>query len=126
MEVEQPPAVEQQVIPPGAAAEEERKLIVFAPRIPLTLRQQIEGLQGITEQNVNEVGVEALTDWVAKKLADEDVREKAMAEIDAEERRLQERRASIAGILGQGATGSVSQSDTATTPAAGKRGKASQ
>ena len=102
MEAEQPPVVEQQVIPPGAA--EQGKPIVFAPRIPMTLRQQIEGLQGITEQNVNEVGVEALTDWVAKKLADDAIREKAMAEIDAEERRLKERRASIEGILGAGAT----------------------
>lgn len=86
------------------AAEEERKPVVFAVRIDPVLREQIEGLRGITEQSVNDVGVEALNDWVAKTLEDETTRNKAMAELDAEERRLQERRSAIAGILGQKAT----------------------
>ncbi|WP_158697854.1 hypothetical protein [Streptomyces prunicolor] len=83
------------------AVEEERKPVVFAVRIDPVLREQIEGLRSITEQSVNDVGVVALKGWVAKTLEDETVQEKAMAELDAEERRLQERRASIAGILGQ-------------------------
>lgn len=96
---EQQPIIE----PQGQSGEEERKLVVFAVRVDPVFRDQVEGLRGITGQSVNEVGVEALNDWVAKTLADDAVREKAMAEIDAEARKLEERRASIAGILGQSA-----------------------
>ncbi|MFJ8848685.1 hypothetical protein ACIRFF_38020 [Streptomyces cyaneofuscatus] len=88
----------------ASAPEEDRKPVVFAVRIDPVLREQIEGLLGITEQSVNDVGVEALNDWVAKTLADEAISQKAMAELDAEEQRLNERRAAIAGILGQAAT----------------------
>ncbi|WP_262064032.1 hypothetical protein [Streptomyces sp. STR69] len=93
---------EQAPEPQGQAGpEEERKPVVFAVRIDPVLREQIEGLRGITEQSVNDVGVEALNDWVTKMLGDEAISQKAMAELDAEERRLQERRSAIAGILGQ-------------------------
>lgn len=106
---EQPPEMQQQV----SAAEEERKVVVFAVRIDPVLREQIEGLRGITGHSVNDVGVEALNDWVAKTLTDEAVQQKAMAELDAEEKRLQERRAAIAGILGQAATpGETSTGDS--------------
>ncbi|WP_427923633.1 hypothetical protein [Streptomyces sp. cg40] len=36
--------------------EEERKPVVFAVHIDPVLREQIEGLRGITEQSVNDVG----------------------------------------------------------------------
>jgi hypothetical protein len=100
--------------PPVPLAEDERKPVVFAVRIDPTLREQIEGLRGITEQSVNEVGVEALTDWVGKTLADDTIREKAMAEIDAEERRLQERRSAIAGMLGAKASGETTSQEAIT------------
>lgn len=104
---------EQAPEPQGQAGpEEERKPVVFAVRIDPVLREQIEGLRGITEQSVNDVGVEALNDWVTKTLGDESIGKKAMAELDAEERRLQERRSAIAGILGQAiATSEVSTDD---------------
>ncbi|MEU9407546.1 hypothetical protein AB0E08_17955 [Streptomyces sp. NPDC048281] len=109
------------------AIEEERKPVVFAVRIDPVQREQIEGLRGITGQSVNDVGVEALNDWIAKTLEDETVQQKAMAELDAEERRLQERRSAIAGILGQTAT-AASASDEAAPPRGGgqnnRRGKA--
>ena len=98
---EQPPGAEQ---PPATLREEDRKPIVFAVRVDPLLREQVEGLRGITGQSVNEVGVEALNNWVTKTLADETVREKAMAGIEAEERKLQERRAAITGILGKQST----------------------
>ncbi|MFI2116329.1 hypothetical protein ACH489_17825 [Streptomyces rubiginosohelvolus] len=97
----------------SAGLEEERKPVVFAVRIDPVLREQIEGLRGITEQSVNDVGVEALNDWVAKTLADEAIGQKAMTELDAEEQRLQERRAAIAGILGQTATVAETTGDAA-------------
>ena len=115
---EQAPATQEQT-----AAEEERKPVVFAVRIDPVLREQIEGLRGITEQSVNDVGVEALSDWVTKTLADETIRNKAMAEIDAEERRLQERRSAIAGILGDTATAIEVPSDTTGEPSS-RRGRA--
>jgi hypothetical protein len=118
---EQPPETQQQVSP----AEEERKVVVFAVRIDPVLREQIEGLRGITGHSVNDVGVEALNDWVAKTLTDEAVQQKAMAELDAEEQRLQQRRAAIAGILGQQATGAETPSEAApeapTTSRGGRR-----
>ncbi|WP_159025276.1 hypothetical protein [Streptomyces pluripotens] len=121
---EQQPDMQPQV---SAATEEERKPVVFAVRIDPVLREQIEGLRGITEQSVNDVGVEALNDWVTKTLTDEAIQEKAMAELDAEEKRLQERRAAIAGILGQQATGAGTASKAApeagTTSRGGRRSK---
>lgn len=118
---EQQPDVQPQV----SQAEEERKVVVFAVRIDPVLREQIEGLRGITGHSVNDVGVEALNDWVAKTLTDETVQQKAMAELDAEEKRLQERRAAIAGILGQQATVAGASSNTNPTSSArsDRRGK---
>jgi hypothetical protein len=81
-------------------AEVEQKMVVFAPRIDPALREQVEGIRGITGQTINEVGREALQGWVEAKLADEGIREKAFAEIDADQQRLQERRASIERVLG--------------------------
>lgn len=111
----------------AAGPEEERKPVVFAVRIDPVLREQIEGLRGITEQSVNEVGVEALEGWVAQTLADEAISQKAMAELDAEEQRLQERRAAIAGILGQTATApetSGAAAPSRSSSQGGRRGKA--
>lgn len=97
---EQQPEMQQQV----PLSEEERKPVVFAVRIDPSLREQLEALRGITGHSVNDLGLEALNDWVAKTLADETVSQKAMEEIDAEERRLQERRDTIADILGKKAS----------------------
>ncbi|MER6626772.1 hypothetical protein ABT301_00740 [Streptomyces sp. NPDC000987] len=115
---EQQPEAQPQVPP----AEEERKPVVFAVRIDPALREQIEGLRGITDQSVNDVGVEALNDWVTKTLADETIRAKAMAEIDAEEKRLQERRAVIAGILGSTASEATTSGEAITEATATSRG----
>jgi hypothetical protein len=116
---EQQPVTESQV-PNG---EDERKPVVFAVRIDPTFRDQIEGLRGITGQSVNEVGVEALNDWVAKTIADDTVRERAMADIDAEARRLEERRAAIAGILGQSATAQPDPENSGSPRPSGKQSK---
>jgi hypothetical protein len=86
--------------PPTPPAEAEQKMVVFAPRIDPALREQIEGIRGITGQTINQVGQEALQGWVEGKLADDGIRERAMADIDAEQQRLQERRASIERVLG--------------------------
>lgn len=118
---EQPQAGEQQV----AIGEDESRPVVFAVRVDPAFREQIEGLRGITGQGVNEVGVEALEDWVAKTLSDPTVREKAMAQIDAEEEKLRARRAAITGILGESATGDAAPKPaTRSDGSASKRGKA--
>ncbi|WP_436495593.1 hypothetical protein [Actinokineospora sp. HUAS TT18] len=83
---------------------EGNKQVVFAPRIDSGLREQVEGIRGITGQTVNEVGQQALRNWVDHKLADEEVRGQAMAGIEEEERRLKERKAAIAKVLGPTAT----------------------
>lgn len=115
--------------PQTPTSEEERKPVVFAVRIDPVLREQLEGLRGITGHSVNDLGVEALNDWVTKTLADEDVRKKAMAEIDAEEQRLKARRDAIAGILGPTASEAASKestSDAGTTSRSGRRPKSSE
>lgn len=110
---------------PVLAPEDERKPVVFAVRIDPVLREQIEGLRGITGHSVNDVGVEALNDWVAKTLTDEDVQQKAMAELDAEEKRLQERRAAVEKVLGATATTSSQTADIGSGRG-GRRGKPSE
>ncbi|MEU2901197.1 hypothetical protein ACWC4E_35165 [Streptomyces sp. NPDC001273] len=105
-------------------AEEEKKLVVFAPRIDPGLREQIEGIRSITGQTINDLGQEALRDWVDKKLADEDVRNKAMEGIQDEERRLQERRAAIEKVLGTSAATAPSEMPADTgSGRSGRRGK---
>lgn len=117
----EPGAEQQQVF----AEEGELKPVVFAVRLDPAFREQIEGLRGITGQGVNDVGVEALQDWVTKTLSDPTVREKAMAQIEAEEERLRARRAAITGILGGSATGDASPKPGAQSGAStGKRREA--
>jgi hypothetical protein len=87
--------------PPGEA---NRDPVVFAPRITPELRKQIEGIRKLTAQTINDLGTETLTDWGAKKLGNEDLRNAALAEIDAEEQRLRERRNTITNIFGRTAS----------------------
>jgi hypothetical protein len=95
--------------PPTPPAEV--RTVVFAPRIDTALKEQIEGLRGITGQTINQVGQEALQGWVASKLADEGICEQAMAELGAEQQRLKERRESIERVLGSAsASGEQTQS----------------
>jgi hypothetical protein len=110
----------------GVAPEAEQETRVFAPRIPLSMRQDIEAVQGLTGQNVNEVGVEALALWLKTKLEDPALGAQALAEMDAEQQRLDQRRASLANILGnRAANGAVPQQpDAASSRAAGKGRKA--
>jgi len=117
------PAIDQQV----AASEVERQATtVFAPRIPVTMRQDVEAIQGLTGQSVNEVGIEALTLWMEARLADEALGVQALAEIDAEQQRLDQRRAGLANILGRNAATGIESSPEEKAPAipVGKRGKA--
>lgn len=118
MEQQSPPSTQ----PPTPPAEAE-KMVVFAPRIDPALREQIEGIRGITGQTINQVGQEALQGWVEAKLADEGIREQAMADIDAEQQRLQERRASIERVLG-GTAGGGSEEGQASG-GAGRSGRRS-
>jgi hypothetical protein len=104
-------------------SEEERKPVVFAVRVDPSLREQLEALRGITGHSVNDLGVEALNDWVTKTLADEAVSEKAMAEIEAEERRLQERRDTIAGILGKKANAESVATEAGPAKRGGRQSK---
>lgn len=120
METQQSGA-EPQVLVTATEAEEPTK--VFAPRIPISMREQVEAIQSLTGQNVNEVGVEALGMWITAKLADETLGAQAMAEIEAEQRRLDDRRASLAGVLGQRvAATSTAEPEAGSSPkSAGKR-----
>jgi hypothetical protein len=108
--------------PQAPPVEAQRDPVVFAPRITPELREQIEGVRKLTGQTINDLGTEALTDWVAKKLGDEDLRSKALADIDAEEQRLQERRNSIASILGTVPTATIASGGDVPEVGATSRG----
>lgn len=109
--------------PPAPPGEAERTMVVFAPRVDAALKQQADGLRAITGQTINEIGQEALQMWVDAQLADEDVRAQAMAGLEEEQRRLEEKRASIARVLGTtaGAAGDEKPSDD--TGRGGRRAK---
>jgi hypothetical protein len=120
---EQEPGVQSAPAPPAAPQEEaERRSVVFAPRIDTALREQVEGIREITGQTINQVGEEALRHWIDMKLGDDEVRAQAMAGIEEEERRLNERKAAIAKVLGPAATSSTRESG----PTGGRRGKAKE
>lgn len=108
--------------PQDSGSENERKMVVFAPRIDPGLREQIEGLRAITGQTINQVGEEALRGWIEGKLADEDVRSKAMAGIEEEKRQLQEREEAIQRVLGETAGSASAESPKAS----GQKGRQSK
>lgn len=108
--------------PQESGGENERKLVVFAPRIDPGLREQVEGLRSITGQTINQVGDEALRGWVDGKLADEDVRARAMEGIEEEKRQLQDREEAIRRVLGQ-AAGAASEDASGGSGRAGRRNK---
>jgi hypothetical protein len=106
---------------PATSPAEAEKMVVFAPRIDPALKEQIEGIRGITGQTINQVGQEALQGWVEAKLADDGIRETAMANLDEEERRLQQRRTSLTRVLGETASGSAGE--TPENGGAGRGGR---
>ncbi|HEY3684228.1 MAG TPA: hypothetical protein VGL93_14425 [Streptosporangiaceae bacterium] len=108
--------------PQETGSENERKQVVFAPRIDPDLREQVEGLRTITGQTINQVGEEALRGWIEGKLADEDVRNKAMEGIEEEKRHLQEREEAIQRVLGQ-AAGATSEDASGGSGRTGRRNK---
>lgn len=87
---------------------EEKKTVAI--RVSPELRGRLDSVIQITGISVNDAGTEALEDWIAKKLSDPKVRERALANLEEEERALQARRQSLQGLMGD------------EQPAAGKQG----
>ncbi|MEU3198816.1 hypothetical protein [Streptomyces sp. NPDC006996] len=108
--------------PESQGEEAEKK--VFAPRISQELRAQVEALRGITGHTINQLGEEALRDWTEKILGDPEVRSKAMAGIEEQQRQLQEQRAAIEKVLGTSAATAPSEMPADTgSGRSGRRGK---
>lgn len=99
---------------PGSG--EEKRTI--AMRVSPGLRGRLDSVLSITGRSVNDAGTEALEDWIAKKLSDPQVREKALASLDDEERALKVRRESLQGLIGEG--GDASEKPSTTTRNRGK------
>jgi hypothetical protein len=99
---------------------------VVAIRVSPTFKKQLDSVVELTSGTLNEAGVEALEDWVAKILSDPAIRAKAMQNLQAEEQALQERRQALQAMLGDGgdATASEKPSAPAERPA-GRRSKTS-
>ncbi|MFK4102906.1 hypothetical protein ACI2L1_23030 [Streptomyces sp. NPDC019531] len=99
---------------------------VVAIRVSPTFKKQLDSVVELTSKTLNEAGVEALEDWVAKTLSDPTIREKAMQNIQAEEQALQERRRALQDMLGEGEAAAVSEKQPAPAERpAGRRGKTS-
>jgi hypothetical protein len=81
---------------------EEKKTIAI--RVSPQLRGRLDSVLQITGASVNDAGTEALEQWVTAKLADPEVRAKALEGLEAEERSLQERRKSLQGLVGGSGT----------------------
>lgn len=77
---------------------EEKKTV--AVRVSPALRGRLDSVLQIVGISVNDAGIEAFEDWIAKKLSDPKVRERALASLDEEERALQARRQSLQGLIG--------------------------
>ncbi|MDT0330884.1 hypothetical protein [Nocardiopsis lambiniae] len=86
----------------------EEKKATVAIRVSPSFKQQLDSVVSLTDKTLNNAGVEALEDWVAKILSDASVRDKAMANLEAEERALRERKQALSAMLGG--------DDTSSTP----------
>jgi predicted DNA-binding protein len=83
----------------GMPSGEDKKTIAI--RVSPELRGRLESVLQITGGSVNAAGTEALENWIAGKLADPEVRAKALEGLEAEERALQVRRQALQGLVGE-------------------------
>lgn len=99
---------------PTTGSGEEKKSTV-AIRVSPAFKQQLDSVVSLTGMTLNNAGVEALEDWVGKILSDPKVRDKAMENLEAEERALNERRQALQNMLGGDTTGGTPQGSTRST-----------
>jgi ATP-dependent Clp protease ATP-binding subunit ClpA len=100
-------------------AGEEKKTVAI--RVSPGLRGRLDSVLQITGISVNDAGIEAFEDWTAKKLSDPQVRDKALASLDEEERTLKARREALQGLIGDGDAAASDKPSTTTR----NRGKSS-
>jgi hypothetical protein len=91
-----------------ASPEGERRTI--AAKVSPDLKSRFDSVVQLTGGTVNEAGIEAIEDWIAKKLSDPELRDKAIAQLDTEERELQARRAQLQSLIGEGAVAAEHES----------------
>lgn len=87
----------------------EEKKSTVAIRVSPGFKQQLDSVVALTGKTLNNAGVEALEDYVAKVLSDPAVRDKAMESLQEEERALQERREALQSMLGDGTSGAAEE-----------------
>lgn len=83
---------------PSGSGEEKKTVAI---RVSPELRGRLDSVLQITGLSVNDAGIEALEAWIAAKLSDPKVREKALASLDDEERALRDRRKALQGLIGE-------------------------
>ncbi|CAM4178120.1 hypothetical protein [Nocardiopsis rhodophaea] len=98
---------------PTGSGEEKKSTVAI--RVSPAFKQQLDSVVSLTGMTLNNAGVEALEDWVAKILSDPDVRAKAMQNLQEEERALQERRQALQNMLGGGDAAAETQEKDAST-----------
>ena len=100
---------------PTGSGEEKKSTVAI--RVSPAFKQQLDSVVSLTGMTLNNAGVEALEDWVAKILSDPKVRDKAMENLQAEERALNERRQALQNMLGgDSAASSTEGTSTRSTP----------
>lgn len=93
-------------------------LRTIAIRVNPELRGQFDAVLEITGMSVNTAGTEALEGWIAGKLSDPELQEKAVAQLDEEERAIKARREALQGLIGEGAVALEQQKGGRRTPKA--------
>ena len=86
----------------------------IAIRVSAELRGRLDSVLQITGMNVNQAGTEALDKWIADKLADPKVRQRALQGLEAEQRALEERRKALQGLVGEAAAPDEAGTDKPT------------
>lgn len=105
---------------PTGSGEEKKSTVAI--RVSPAFKQQLDSVVPLTGMTLNNAGVEALEDWVAKILSDAKVREKAMQNLQAEEQALNERRQALQNMLSGGdATAEGQEKDASTRSAPRKK-----
>lgn len=89
------------------------------------VKQQLDSVVALTGKTLNNAGVEASEDYVAKVLSDPAVRDKALESLQEEERALQERRQALQNILGEDKTAGGTP-DPGSTRSATRKSKSSE
>ncbi|POM23800.1 hypothetical protein BTM25_24260 [Actinomadura rubteroloni] len=74
----------------------------IAIRVPPAFKQQLDSVVALTDLTLNDAGIEALHAWIAAKLADPKLREKARADLVKRKEAFEAEAKALEGLIGEG------------------------